>query len=119
MDKESTLRPDATHPYLEGTYENAPMLMVLGGTLKGKEFRLTNEEYTIGRTHTADIAIDETTVSRQHALIIRKNSEFLLSDLGSSNGIFINNIKMDRAALRNGDVFQIGSCVFQFIWKRR
>ena len=118
MAEEDTLCPNTTHPYLEATHEKAPTLKVLSGTLKGKEFRLTKSEYTIGRTHTADIVINEEVVSRQHALIIRKNSEFLLLDLKSSNGIFINNLKMERVGLKNGDIFQIGSCVFQFIWNR-
>jgi pSer/pThr/pTyr-binding forkhead associated (FHA) protein len=117
-DSEETVKPDSTHPYLPGLGPLTPLLRVLHGQLAGREYVLTTEESSIGRDPHSDIIIDEMTVSRHHATIVQKVNEYLLSDLKSANGVFMNNLKIERAVLRNGDVFQIGSCVFQFVWNR-
>ena len=57
-------------------------------------------------------------MSRRHAKIEKTSTEYMLCDLGSANGVYVNNLKMPRSVLMNGDVFQIGSCVFQFVWDR-
>ncbi len=117
-DPEQTVKPDSTHPYLHDHGASTPLLRVLHGRLAGREYELTTEDTSIGRDPQSDIVIDEITVSRHHARIIRKVNEYLLSDLKSANGVFMNNLKIERAVLHSGDVFQIGSCVFQFIWNR-
>lgn len=118
MDEELTVRPDMARPYLAGTDPRVPVLKVLSGPLEGREYRLTNELYVIGRDPESDIVIDQREVSRKHAKIVRMASEYLLTDLSSANGIFVNNLKLERSVLAHGDVFQIGSCVFQFVWDR-
>ncbi|OGW60571.1 MAG: hypothetical protein A2638_01235 [Nitrospirae bacterium RIFCSPHIGHO2_01_FULL_66_17] len=117
MDEE-TIRPDMAHPYLSGADPRVPALNVLSGPLEGREYRLTNELYVIGRDPESDIVIDQREVSRRHAKIMRMASEYLLADLSSANGVYVNNLKLDRHVLAHGDVFQIGSCVFQFVWDR-
>ncbi len=118
LDPEQTFRPEFSHPYLPGREPTSPLLRVLSGSLKGREFTLTAERYTVGREAESDIVIAQPEVSRRHAEIMRMASEYVLIDLKSANGIFVNNLKLDRAVLHHGDVFQIGSCVFQFIWNR-
>jgi S-DNA-T family DNA segregation ATPase FtsK/SpoIIIE len=117
-DPEQTIRPDFSHPYLPGRKPTYPLLRVLSGPLEGREFTLTAERYTVGREAQSDIVIAQPEVSRRHAEIMRMASEYVLIDLKSANGIFVNNLKLDRAVLYHGDAFQIGSCVFQFIWNR-
>ena len=117
MDEE-TIRPDMAHPYLAGADPRVPALKVLSGPLEGREYRLTNEIYLIGRDPESDIVIDQREVSRKHAKIVRMASEYLLTDLSSANGVYINNLKLERHVFTHGDVFQIGSCVFQFVWDR-
>ncbi len=87
--------------------------------MKGGEYRLVMEEYGIGRDPASDIVIEDREVSRRHAMISKKAGEFLLCDLDSTNGVYVNNLKLERAVLKHGDVFQIGSCVFQFNWDRK
>lgn len=91
---------------------------MLSGPLEGREFPLTSDRYTVGRDPQSDIVIAQPEVSRRHAEIVRAASEYLLTDLRSANGVYVNNLKLDRAVLHHGDVFQIGSCVFQFVWNR-
>ena len=119
MDEELTIRPDMARPYLTGGVDSrVPALNVLSGPLEGREYRLTNELYMIGRDPESDIVIDQREVSRKHAKIVRMASEYLLTDLTSANGVYVNNLKLERHVLAHGDVFQIGSCVFQFVWDR-
>jgi pSer/pThr/pTyr-binding forkhead associated (FHA) protein len=119
LDPEQTIRPDGSHPYLPGREPTLPLARVLSGPLEGREFRLTSDRYTVGRDPQSDIVIAHHEVSRRHAEIARTASEYLLRDLKGANGVYINTLELDRAVPSHGDVFQIGSCVFQFIWNRR
>jgi len=119
MDEETTVHPDLDHPYLPGGESDRPCIKVYSGPLKGKEYPLTKEEYIIGRDLSSDIVVDEKVVSRRHATIMRKFNEYVICDLDSVNGIYVNNLKLDKAVLQHGDMIQIGSCLFQFLWQRR
>jgi len=118
LDPEQTIHPDFSHPYLPSREPTHPLLRALSGPLEGREFVLTADQYSVGRDSQSDIVIDQREVSRRHAEIARMGSEYVLTDLKSSNGVYVNNLKLDRAVLSHGDVFQIGACVFQFIWNR-
>lgn len=119
MDPEQTIRPDVAHPYLPGAEPAYPCLRVLSGPLEGREYALTAEQYSVGRDPQSDIVINQREVSRRHASIVRMASEYVVTDLHSANGIYVNNLRLDRAVLTHGDIIQIGSCVFQFVWDRR
>jgi len=114
MDLEATYNPDFSQSYPQGGALDAPVLKVLTGSLRGRTYPLTNAEYSIGRDPGSDIVVDEKEVSRRHAKIIRGDHRWELSDLQSTNGISVNNLKLNKANLFNGDTFQIGSCLFQF-----
>lgn len=98
--------------------ESVPTLKVLNGPLEGREYRLVSSEYLIGRDPMSDIVIDLKDVSRRHAKIEKMATEYVICDLGSANGVSVNNLKSPRAVLMNGDVLQIGSCLIQFHWIR-
>jgi pSer/pThr/pTyr-binding forkhead associated (FHA) protein len=119
MDEENTVHPDWDHPYLPGGESDSPCLKVYSGPLKGKAYPLTKEEYLIGRDPSSDIVVDEKVVSRRHARIVKKLNEYMISDLDSVNGIYINNLKLDKTVLQHGDMIQIGSCLFQYLWQRK
>ena len=88
-----------------------------------KKWEINKNEITIGRHPTNDIQIDEISVSGHHAMIIVQESEFFegtksafLRDLGSTNGSFVNKIKiLDRQELRNKDEVKIAYNYFTFI----
>ena len=115
MDQEATYNPDFSHPYLQGGALGAPILKVVTGSLRGNTYPLTNAEYSIGRDPGSDIVVAEKKVSRRHAKIVKGDNRWELSDLQSTNGIYVNNLKLNKANLYHGDTFQIGSCLFQFV----
>jgi EAL domain-containing protein (putative c-di-GMP-specific phosphodiesterase class I) len=70
--------------------------------------------FNIGRTESADLQVDSTRVSREHAVIVREGSVFRIRDLGSTNGTFVNGERIDEAALSDGDVVVIADAEFTF-----
>jgi pSer/pThr/pTyr-binding forkhead associated (FHA) protein len=62
----------------------------------------------LGRSLSADVEIDDPSVSRRHALIVRQDGQTFLLDDGSRNGTWHNGIRVDRAVLRDGDTIGLG-----------
>ena len=70
---------------------------------------------TIGRSATNGLVLAaDSEVSRQHALLEHAGGEWVLSDLGSRNGTYVNGAPVTRQALRRGDQIQIGQTVWAF-----
>lgn len=89
-------------------------LMIVEGDGKGEVFELTDDEMTIGRASSNFIVLKEAKVSRQHATIRRQGREYLIQDLHSSNGVFINDEKIKEHALSDGDLVRIGDFILRF-----
>lgn len=80
------------------------------------EYRLDKNTLAIGSHHSNDIVLADTTVSRRHATISRRLGRFVLTDLGSTNGCYINGRRISRAtALKRGDEVRFGSARFGFL----
>jgi hypothetical protein len=73
------------------------------------------DEIIIGRTPDCDIQLLVENVSRRHARIIYKNEEYQVEDLDSTNGVYVNGIKVERCILRQNDIIEIGGVKIQFI----
>jgi EAL domain-containing protein (putative c-di-GMP-specific phosphodiesterase class I) len=86
----------------------------LADTGKVEESALDHFPFTIGRSETADLPIDSTRVSRQHASIAREQDGFRVQDLGSTNGTFLNGERIDDAELTDGDILAIADVEFTF-----
>lgn len=71
--------------------------------------------FTIGRIENADLQVDSTRVSRHHAQIVLENGRFLLRDLGSTNGTYVNGKQIESAALADGDTVLIADFELTFI----
>lgn len=85
------------------------VLTVLTGACKGQRFELSVGEQIIGRSERADICIDDTGVSREHAkLVWTLQGVVNLIDMGSTNGTAVNGHRVDVAVLRPGDRVQLG-----------
>ncbi len=78
------------------------------------DFRITKERVFLGRDPSSDLMIDDELVSKQHAAIYFRNGEFILDDLNSKNGTFLNGELVERAKLQDGDVIKIGNSEFLF-----
>lgn len=79
-----------------------------------REFPLRGRTTTIGRGSRCDVHLDTHFVSRLHARLTRDGDEVHIEDLGSRNGVFVNAAKIDREALRDGDLVTIGETQFRY-----
>jgi len=84
------------------------LLIVRSGGLAGLRFSLETETTRIGRHPDSEIVLDDITVSRRHAAIIRRGAEYEVLDSGSLNGTYVNQQRIDASMLRHGDEVQIG-----------
>lgn len=81
---------------------------------KGVEYALADFNI-LGRSPDSSIRLQDNGVSRQHATIRRDGGLYWISDLGSANGSFVNDVAITTArALRHGDRIQLGTCLFAF-----
>ncbi len=84
-------------------------LIVLAGSAVGEMYKINKDETVIGRGSQADIQVIDEGISRRHAAIRLENGEVLATDLGSTNGTFLNGERITRQALSDGDKIQVGS----------
>lgn len=84
------------------------LLIVQRGPNAGARFLLEGERTTAGRRPDSDIFLDDVTVSRRHAEFVRREGRFLVRDVGSLNGTYVQRDRIDEAVLRLGDEVQIG-----------
>ncbi|MDP5034060.1 MAG: FHA domain-containing protein [Solirubrobacteraceae bacterium] len=95
--------------------EEGALLVVRGGGRAGESFALDAERLTVGRGQDSDILLDDVTVSRDHALLVRRNSQWFLDDLGSLNGTYVNRRRIDTQQLEDADELQIGKYKLTFL----
>ncbi len=82
----------------------------------GRRTPLTGDEYVIGRVSDNDIVIDRESVSRRHARLRRsKTEDWSLEDLGSTNGSFVNDVRVTHKPLQNADQLRIGDAIYKFL----
>jgi len=94
-------------------------LVQRSGSRIGKEFRL-GEVTNVGRDASqSDIVIDDSTVSRQHARVRLEDGRFVLYDLASSNGTFVNDQQIQKQPLLDGDRVRFGNVDFSFMEVRQ
>lgn len=84
------------------------LLIVQRGPNAGARFLLDNDRTTAGRSSDSDIFLDDVTVSRKHAEFLRRDGQFVVRDVGSLNGTYVQRDRIDEAVLRAGDEVQIG-----------
>lgn len=84
------------------------MLVVRQGPEIGTRFSLEGDQVSVGRVPGNDIQLDDVTVSRQHAVLVRQGSAWLVRDLGSLNGTYVNSARVDEAVVQHGDEVQVG-----------
>ncbi|MEJ5922130.1 FHA domain-containing protein [Bifidobacterium thermophilum] len=84
------------------------LLISTRGAVSGSRYLLDEDEVTVGRDPHADILLDDSTVSRHHAVFRRTNGTFEVIDAGSLNGTYVNRQRVDDTQLKNGDEIMIG-----------
>lgn len=91
----------------------AYVMRVIEGDLDQNQYTM-KENISIGRSSSNDIVLKAPKVSRQHAAINMYNSQFIIIDLKSSNGVYVNGARVDEAVLKLGDEVSIGGYRFAF-----
>jgi pSer/pThr/pTyr-binding forkhead associated (FHA) protein len=93
-----------------------PALVVRsGGGRAGESFFPSAERTLIGRSPECDVFLDDVTVSRKHAELVRDGETFTISDLGSLNGTFVNKKRIESTELEDDDELQIGKYRLTFL----
>jgi pSer/pThr/pTyr-binding forkhead associated (FHA) protein len=90
------------------------LLVVQRGPNAGSRFLLDKEVTTAGRHPDSDIFLDDVTVSRRHAEFTRTADGFVVSDVGSLNGTYLNRERIEKAPVGNGDEVQVGKFRLMF-----
>ena len=83
-------------------------LLLLTGAEAGRVFPLDLSEVVLGRSHRAAIRLDDDSISRSHCRVVRVGAELVAEDMGSSNGTYLNDERITRAPLKDGDKLRIG-----------
>jgi len=93
-------------------------LLVVGGELNGSLFDLIGSSVSVGRSADNTIPLDFNGISRYHFKLNADGAEFILEDLGSKNGTFLNNKKVEGTAkLNKGDIIKIGAVALKYLPK--
>ncbi len=91
-------------------------LVIIYGQEMGRRVRVTTEPLIIGRSPKCEVQIDQESVSRNHCEIRFDGREFLVTDLGSTNGTYVNDHAIDGGGrLRHGDQLKVGRTILKFI----
>jgi hypothetical protein len=99
---------DAHAGAVESLPAGSALLVVKRGPNAGSKFVLDSEVTRAGRHPDSDIFLDDITVSRRHAEIVRDGGGYRVRDVGSLNGTYVNRERIDEAPIANGDELQVG-----------
>jgi pSer/pThr/pTyr-binding forkhead associated (FHA) protein len=86
----------------------AALVIRAGGGRAGESFSIDSDRVSIGRSPDAGVFLDDVTVSRNHALLVRRRDGIYIDDLGSLNGSYVNRKRIESHLLADGDEIQIG-----------
>jgi pSer/pThr/pTyr-binding forkhead associated (FHA) protein len=89
-------------------------LVCLTGGNKGESYVLLGNRIVIGRSEKADIRLNDAKASREHVEVTKVGDSWVATDLGSQNGVVVNETKVTQKALAEGDKLIIGQTVFKF-----
>ena len=101
---------------LEALGITGPALVVRsGGGMEGQSFQPDEGRTLIGRSPDCDVFLDDVTVSRRHAELVRDGDTFSIRDLGSLNGTYVNRRRIESTVLEGEDEVQIGKYRLTFL----
>ena len=93
----------------------AALVIRSGGGRAGESFTVDEERMSIGRTPDAAVFLDDVTVSRNHALLVRRQDGYYIDDLGSLNGTYVNRRRIESHRLEDGDEIQVGKYKLSYL----
>ena len=89
-------------------------LVAVNGPLSGQTFYLDEPVVSIGRLGSNEVCLEDPFVSRHHCVIRKEGDEYLIEDLTSANGTYLNGERVNAGALKEGSLIQIGTSLFLF-----
>ena len=96
-------------PDAQAVTGQAAYVVVMAGSNLGQMYKLDKAIMMMGRGDKADLRLVDDGISRDHARIVNENGQFVLEDLGSTNGTYCNGTRVTRQALSEGDKILLGS----------
>jgi Inner membrane component of T3SS, cytoplasmic domain/zinc-ribbon domain len=94
-------------------------VLLVSGQDAGERFVLDQDVMTIGRDPASHVRLNDRSVSRRHSIVYRHGSQFAIKDVGSLNGTFVNQRRIEEASLEGGDVIHIGAVRLLFFQGKR
>jgi len=95
-----------------------PCLVMIKGDFIGEVYELGSDVTILGRSDEVDLPISDASISRRHAMIVNRVDGFFISDLGSTNGTFVNKELVGSARkLAEGDKITTGTITFKFTYQ--
>jgi len=114
VDETGELKPVDLEPVVA---DGAALVIRSGGGRSGESFTIAGERMTIGRSPEAEVFLDDVTVSRNHALLVKRRDGLYIDDLGSLNGTYVNRRRIESHKLLDGDELQIGKYKLTYLEK--
>jgi hypothetical protein len=107
--------PLSTNAAVGGNEAGSPLLYLV---FNGQRYTVDKEQFVIGRgSKTADLPIKDGNISRQHAVVLRRNGVYYIKDLGSTNGIEYKGMRIDNKRIDEGDTFFICDYELKFTYQ--
>ena len=98
-------------------HAGAALVIRAGGGRAGESFTIEDDRVSIGRSPDAGVFLDDVTVSRNHALLVKRRDGLYIDDLGSLNGTYVNRRRIESHRLQDGDEIQIGKYKLSYLEK--
>tara|TARA_R110002072_G_scaffold13418_12_gene56311 strand:+ start:78699 stop:79613 length:915 start_codon:yes stop_codon:yes gene_type:complete len=103
---------------LDTSHIKRPCLVMIRGDFIGEVYELTDDVTMMGRSDEVDLTVSDTSISRRHAMVVNRVDGFFVSDLGSTNGTFVNKELVNSARrLNEGDKLTVGTVTFKFTFQ--
>jgi pSer/pThr/pTyr-binding forkhead associated (FHA) protein len=115
VDETGDMQPIDIDEVLERS--GAALVIRSGGGRAGESFTVEEDRVSIGRSPDAGVFLDDVTVSRNHALLVRRRDGLYIDDLGSLNGTYVNRRRIESHRLADGDEIQVGKYKLSFLEK--
>jgi hypothetical protein len=90
------------------------ILTILEGQEKGRHFRFDQDKVLVGRVPENDLVLYEGGVSRVHCEIVRQGDDYILRDMNSANGTYLNDRETKENKLKQADQIEVGPIIFSF-----
>lgn len=94
-----------------------PRLVIKKGDGVGRDHVLSGHPCVVGRDPAADFTLEDTVVSRRHFRVWAEGGTYWLEDLGSTNGTIVNDRRLKKSPLGDGDVIRVGTTQIAFVQK--